>query len=139
LEKKAKPKLTDVAAPLLLGTAIALTVPFLGFSRNTKRRAIDSQGGICPVCGQELSGHTEPHHKLPISLGGNDSVSNCVVVHAGRRRGAQDCHELLDQRALNGIIYVDESNPEVPINEVPASMRRPSLIGALLKIIKGSG
>jgi len=57
------------------------------------------QGGICPVCGEDLctDGQQEPldvHHLIPVSSGGEDSYENLMLVH-------NECHKTIHRLKLN--------------------------------------
>jgi hypothetical protein len=108
-------------------------ISFLGFSDLIKQQAREQQNGICPVCNKKLCNHTEGHHKLPRSLGGNDSLANCVIVD-GDVKGYRDCHEILDRNAIvNKLIFLDIDHPEVPIEQVPDSLKKPGIMNKQLK------
>jgi 5-methylcytosine-specific restriction endonuclease McrA len=34
------------------------------------------QGGMCPLCGQELDGEQEVDHKVPVTYGGGNERNN---------------------------------------------------------------
>lgn len=111
-----------------------LALAFCGFSNEIKKKAVDQQRGICPVCGDKLSGKCEGHHRLPKSRGGNNSLENCVIVHGSKGR---DCHNILDIEALEkGLIFLSPEFPEVPIMEVPDSLKAPSFNRKSGKIFK---
>lgn len=93
-----------------------------GFGSKKKNEVAELQHGLCPVCGQKLGKHTEGHHRVPESLGGNDGISNCIVVDAGGS-GERDCHEILDVNAKKKkLIFLSQDSPEVPLADVPVKL-----------------
>lgn len=123
-------EILSVALPLVG----LLVVSFLGFKPAVKQEALEKQHGICPVCGEKLSGKCEGHHALPKSRGGNNSVENCVILHGSKGR---DCHEEKDIEALKeGLIFIPPSGPVVPISEVPDSLKSPSFNRKMGNIFK---
>lgn len=51
------------------------------FTRATKRDAFLRAGGHCERCSAKLfPGNVEYDHQLPCALGGDNSLSNCVVL-----------------------------------------------------------
>lgn len=129
MERNKGIKILSIALPLI---AISL----FGFKPAVKQEALEKQHGICPVCGEKLSGKCEGHHALPKSRGGNNSVENCLIVHGSKGR---DCHEAKDQEALKeGLIFIPPNGPIVPIMEVPDSLKAPSFFRKMGNIYKRS-
>lgn len=61
----------------------------LEFTRATKEAGLERCKGKCEVCGMEFRGErAEFHHALEASLGGDNSLSNLVVLH-------KRCHALI--------------------------------------------
>ncbi|MBK8467864.1 MAG: HNH endonuclease [Chloracidobacterium sp.] len=79
------------------------------FSKATKLSAWHRCGGFCECgCGQKIiSGNVEYDHRLPVALGGDSSVGNCVVL---RTR----CHLTktvgFDRPAIDKAVRVKEKN-----------------------------
>ena len=79
-------------------TTKSIEVTKMAFSEETKRIVFERQGGRCgnPDCGKQLvwgnrgcnggRGAWEAHHKVPVSRGGSDSPSNCIIL-------CYDCHQ----------------------------------------------
>ncbi len=114
----------------ILKDILSVTVPALGlvglslfgFGAKLKKEVTGIQRGLCPVCGQKLGKHTEGHHRVPESLGGNNGISNCIVVDAGGD-GERDCHEILDVRAKKKkLIFLSPELPEVPLADVSVGL-----------------
>ncbi len=57
-----------------------------------------AQGGKCAVSGQKLKiNEIHCHHKIPVSLGGDDSYQNLIIVH-------KDVHKLIHATAQETIL-----------------------------------
>ena len=99
-----------------------LAISFCSFSNQTKKDALAQQNGICPVCGNRLCNRKEGHHRVPRSLGGNDTLENCVIVDGDEKYGP-DCHETLDRNVLDhGRVFLSKNQPDVPIGDVPIGL-----------------
>jgi len=56
------------------------------FPKSLKRKVLRLQGNLCFYCGSELNmTSADPHHKIPVSLGGLTVQENLVMV-------CRDCH-----------------------------------------------
>lgn len=56
------------------------------FSKTQKKRALKSSDGVCSVCKCRLNMSTaEPHHIIPVSMGGDTTDENCSIL-------CRDCH-----------------------------------------------
>lgn len=50
------------------------------FSKRTKREAFERAAGHCEICGAKLfPGQFEYDHEIECALGGDNSLSNCIV------------------------------------------------------------
>jgi len=50
------------------------------FTRKTRWEAGERAGGICQKCKLIINGRQEYDHILPCELGGDNSLSNCMVL-----------------------------------------------------------
>lgn len=87
----------DFLLKSLITTGILTGLVFCSFSSDTKEDAIRLRGPFCQRC-RKKTRNLKPHHNLPESMGGNNSIGNLFLP-------CPDCHSAVDDEAQeNGIL-----------------------------------
>ncbi|GIW63724.1 MAG: hypothetical protein KatS3mg091_526 [Patescibacteria group bacterium] len=82
------------------------------FKQRVKNEVLKQQNNRCPLCEMEIEcSRSEAHHIIPVSLNGETTRPNCIVL-------CPECHKIADELAEKHKIALNKSNNNGHINMV---------------------
>jgi len=81
------------------------------FTLKVKKQAYDLVSGCCELCGETLAfDNAEFHHKVPLYLGGDCSLENCMVLCYMCHRGSEENYKRLHPNSPPRLAFVPGRN-----------------------------